>query len=126
MFASHIKFGRIPLTTPKKCVKWKPRPDIKYPAQKKNPATWEIFTQSKIVIPPNTSKIILIPFGFELSDGMVIISLKQELKSKKATIHNETILENVESIIISIQNNSSNTLNIDENVPFCFVHHQSH
>ena len=114
------KFGR---TINKSTIRWKPGNDLKYPAQKKNPTTWEIFTQAKISIPANGFKIIIIPFGFTLIEGAVIIALKQELKYRKVSIHNEIILESVDHIIITIQNNSSNSLAIDENVSLCFIHY---
>ena len=117
------KFGRIPKKQQPPTIRWKPGNDIKYPSHKKTPVTWEIFTQAKISIQANGFKIIMIPFGFIMSEGAVIISLKQELKYRKCSIHNETILESVDHIIITIQNNSSNPLPIDENIPLCFVHY---
>ena len=116
------KFGRIPKIHQPPTIRWKPG-DLKFPAHKKTPVKWEIFTQAKISVPANDFKIIMIPFGFTLIEGAVIIALKQELKYRKVSIHNETILESVDHIIITIQNNSSNSLAIDENVSLCFVHY---
>ena len=67
------KFGRLHKIQQPSTIRWKPGNDLKYPAHKKTPVTWEIFTQAKISIPANSFKIIMIPFGFTLIEGAVII-----------------------------------------------------
>ena len=102
-------------------VEWKPRMDVKYPPTKRTPATWEIYAQERITIPPHTSKRIFLSFGVAMSKGMVLVSLKQELKYKRLSIQNETIIEDVDDIIVMIQNNSSSSVIIDEGSPVCYV-----
>ena len=46
---------------------------------------------------------------------------KQELKYKRLSIQNETIIEDVDDIIVMIQNNSSSSVIIDEGSPVCYV-----
>jgi hypothetical protein len=121
------KFGRKPERLFRRrqplTVYWRPRMDIKYPPIKKTPVTWEVFTQEALTIEPNKTKTILLSFGVEISRGMILTSLRQELKYKRCSIQNETILESVDDIIITIQNNSQNTINIKEGASFCYVHY---
>ena len=60
-----------------------------------------------------------------MSKGMVLVSLKQNLKYQRCSIQNEIILESVPDIIISIQNNSDTNVVLEENTPLCFVHYMS-
>ena len=106
---------------PMMIVEWKPRMDVKYPPTKKTPATWEIYAQERLTIPSHGAKRIFLSFGVAMSKGMVLVSLKQELKYKRLSIQNETIIEDVDDIIVMIQNNSSSSVIIDEGSPVCYV-----
>ena len=106
---------------PTMTVQWKPRMDVKYPPIKITPATWEIYTQEHITIPPHKAKFIFLSFGVAMSKGVVLVSLKQELKYKHLSIQDETVVEDVDDIIVMIQNNSSSSVIIDEGSPVCYV-----
>ena len=106
---------------PTMTVEWKPRMDVKYPPTKITPATWEIYAQERITIPPHEAKFIFLSFGVAMSKGMVLVSLKQELKYKHLSIQDETVVEDVDDIIVMIQNNSSSSVIIDEGSPVCYV-----
>ena len=95
--------------------------DVKYPPTKITPATWEIYAQERITIPPHTFKRIFLSFGVAMPKGMVLVSLKQELKYKYLSTQNETVIEDVDDIIVMIQNNSSSSVIIDEGSPVCYV-----
>ena len=95
--------------------------DVKYPPTKRTPATWEIYAQERITIPPHTSKRIFLSFGVAMTKGTVLVSLKQELKYKRLSIQNETIIEDVDDIIVMIQNNSPSIAIIDEGSTLCYV-----
>ena len=119
------KFGKKPVSLRQQLltIHWEPRMDVKYPAQKRTPVTWEIFTQEQLSIPAHGTKTVLLGFGFMMSKGMILASLKQDLKYKRCSLQNETILESVDDIIITIQNNSDAAIVISENTPLCFVHY---
>ena len=106
---------------PTMTVQWKPRMDVKYPPTKRTPATWEIYTQERLTIPSRGAKRIFLSFGVAMSKGMVLVSLKQELKYKYLSIQNETVIEDVDDIIVMIQNNSSSSVIIGEGSPVCYV-----
>ena len=95
--------------------------DVKYPPTKRTPATWELYAQERITIPPHGAKSVLLSFGVAMSKGMVLVSLKQELKYKRLSIQNETIIEDVDDIIVMIQNNSSYIAVIGEGSSVCYV-----
>ena len=106
---------------PTMTVEWKPRMDVKYPPIKITPATWEIYAQERLTIPPHEAKFIFLMFGVAMSKGMVLVSLKQELKYKHLSIQDETVIEDVDDIIVMIQNNSSSSVVIGEGSPVCYV-----
>ena len=120
------KFGkplrsRVPKALTVLTVQWKPRMDVKYPPKKRTPATWEIYAQECLTILPHEAKRIFLSFGVMMSKGMVLTSLKQELKYMHLSTQNETLIESVDDIIVTIQNNSSSIAIINEGSPLCHV-----
>ena len=83
------KFGRKPLPTSR---------------QPQTPRTWKIFCQVLLTLKPNEPKTISLGFG-AMSEGMILVSLKHDLKLQRCSIHNETLLESLNDIVITIQNN---------------------
>ena len=47
-----------PKTILSKTIQWRPLPEVKYPARKVNPMTWEIFSQQEIKLDPKEVKQI--------------------------------------------------------------------
>ena len=76
--------------------------------KKINPVTWKIFCQENIEILPGESTEVTLPLGVKMSEGAVLVSLHQELKTKKCVIYNEIILEDTSDITIVIKNTSKN------------------
>ena len=57
-----------------------------------------------------------------MSDGVVLVSLANSLRKKRCSIQNEVNLEDTINIITTISNNNSKeTINIQENELLCFV-----
>ena len=50
-----------------------------------------------------------------MSEGIVLTGLANSLRKKRCSIQNEVNLENTNDIIITISNNSKETINIQEN-----------
>ena len=67
-------------------VHWEPSMDVNYPPQKKSPVTWEIYSQQQITIQPKETKTMQLSFGVFMSNGLVVTSLKQELKYKRSSL----------------------------------------
>ena len=121
------KFGRKPerlnIRRQPNTVHWIPGMDVEHPPVKRTPVTWEIFTQEEIRVPARAKKVVLIQFGVMMSRGMVMTSLKQGLKYLRCSIQNEIIIESVDDILITLQNNSANDIIIGKGEPLCFVHY---
>lgn len=96
--------------------------DLKHPGQKKTPVTWEIYTQKRLNISANGIKTIMLGFGVMRTRSMGLTSLKRELRYKRCSLQNETLLLSVD-IKITIQNNSAITTTIDESTSLCYVHY---
>ena len=60
-----------PKTIPSKTIQWRPLQEVKYPAQKVNSMTWEIFSQEDIKLDPKEVKQIQLWLGFMMSQGVV-------------------------------------------------------
>ena len=76
--------------------------------------TWEIFSQQDIKLNPNEVKQIRLELGFMMSEGVVLAGLANSLKYKRCSLKNEVNLEDVEDIVITLMNNSSEIVNIQE------------
>ena len=115
------KFNVKPKTNLSKTIHWKPLQEVKYPALKINSITWEIFSQENIKLKPNEAKQLQLGLGFIMSEGVVLVALANSLKDKRCSLQNEVSLENSENIVITITNNSSEIIEIEEPELLCRV-----
>jgi hypothetical protein len=56
---------------------------------------------------------------------MIFISLRQDLKIKRLSLHNGVVSESVDDIIITIQNNSDEAVTVNAGESLCFVGRQT-
>jgi hypothetical protein len=105
---------------PPKAILWLPA-NVEYPPKKMNDNMWQVYVQEEIVIPRQSVKIVALKFGVKLTLGVVLISLKQQLKSLRCSIQNESVVEDTQDIIITLQNNSSNDLTIRAGESICYI-----
>jgi len=110
------KLASMPLT-----IQWKPMMNQQFNPEKRSPRTWQIFCQARIVIKPKEVKTISLAFGVEMSDGMIHISLNQELKLKRCINLDGSVVEGVENILATIQNNSENNVIILPGETLCLI-----
>ena len=108
-------------TIPPKTIHWCPLREVKYPAQKVNPMTWEIFSQEGIKLSPKEVKQIRLGFGLKMSEGVVLVGLANSLKYKWCSLLNEVSLEDTEDIVITLTNNSYKIVDIREHELLCRV-----
>ena len=115
------KFNVKPKTTPSKTIHWRPLQEVTYPALEINSMTWNIFSQEDIKLKPKEVKQFQLGLGFILSEGVVLTALDNSLKNKRCSSQNEVSLEDVEDIVITITNNSSEIVDIEKHKPLCRV-----
>ena len=115
------KFNAKPKTIPPKTIQWRLLREVKYPARKVNPMTWEIFSQQEIKLDLKEVKQIRLRLGFMMSEGVVVTALANTLKYKWCSLQNEVNLEDVEDIVITLTNNSSEIVDIREQELLCQV-----
>ena len=108
------KLNSKPKTNPPKTIQWRPLREVKYPARKVNPMTWEIFSQQDIKLDLKEVKQIQLRFGFKMSEGVVLAGLANSLKYKRRSLQNEVSLEDTEDIVITLTNNSNEIVAIQE------------
>ena len=106
------KFNTKPKTLPPKTIQWRLLREEIYPARKVNLMTWEIFSQQKIKLDQKEVKQIRLGLGFIMSEGVVLTALVNSLKYKWCSLQNEVNLEDIEDIMITLTNNSSEVVDI--------------
>jgi hypothetical protein len=109
----------VPKLSPK-AILWLPA-HVGYPPKQMNDNMWQVYVQEEIVISRQSVKTIALKFGVKLTLGVVLISLKQQLKSLRCSIQNESVVEDTEDIIITLQNNSSHDLTIRAGESICYI-----
>jgi hypothetical protein len=110
-----------PPSTPPVAVLWYPAEDVKYPAERDHTLKWKIFAQEDIIVQSHNVASIELKFGVEMSFGVIIVSLTQQLKRVKLSIQNESVVETADDIVISIQNNSNNDITIKAGDALCYL-----
>ena len=115
-FASgNFASGRTPL------LRWIVPTNLDHRPVKISSKTWRVFCQESFVIVPKTTKTVKLPIGVELSDGVILTSLAQDLKVKRCSLQNELTLSSVNNVVVTIQNNSDREVSILEGTPMCLV-----
>ena len=99
---------------------WRPG-KVTHEPKKLDPLTWKIFCQDNIQILPGKSVLIALSFGVEMSDGVTLVSLDQELKRLKCSIQNEVLIENTPDVVILIQNNSTEVVTLLPGQDLCLL-----
>ena len=107
--------GRTPL------LRWIVPTNLDHRPVKISSKTWRVFCQESFVIAPKTTKTVKLPIGVELSDGVILTSLAQDLKVKRCSLQNELTLSSVNNVVVTIQNNSDREVSILEGTPMCLV-----
>jgi len=102
-------------------VSWK-RKQVRYGPVRQG-LRWEIFAQRTVKIEPQTSIKLELGFGVKMTKGKSIVSLRNKIIDKGCVLEDGTILEDVEDIIITIQNNSDSTVIIREGDSLCFIYY---
>ena len=107
--------GRTPL------LRWIVPTNVNHRPVKVSSRTWQVFCQESFVIAPKSTKTVQLPIGVELSDGVIMTSLPQDLKVKRCSLQNELTLESVNNLFVIIQNNSDRKVSILEGTLLCLV-----
>ena len=107
--------GRTPL------LRWIVPTNVNHRPVKVSSRTWQVFCQESFVIAPKSTKTVQLPIGVELSDGVIMTSLPQDLKVKRCSLQNELTLDSVNNLFVIIQNNSDRKVSILEGTPMCLV-----
>ena len=115
------KFNVKPKTFPPKTIQWRPLREVKYPARKVNPMTWEIFSQEDIKRKPKEVKQLQLVIGFMMSEGVVLVGLANSLKYKRCSLQDEVSLQDAEDIMITSMNNSNEIVHIEKPELLCRI-----
>jgi hypothetical protein len=67
--------SKLPIT-----VLWYPAEGVRYLAERDHTLKWKIFAQEDIIVQSHNATSIELRFGAELSFGVIIVSLVQQLK----------------------------------------------
>mgnify|MGYP003390553951 FL=1 len=104
-------------------VHWMPKEATYNPLRQNGGLRWEIFAQNKITILPKNAFTVILGFGVKMTDGICLISLKQELKQRRCSLQDGVVSEDTDDIIITIQNNSDSEVKINESESLCLINY---
>ena len=107
--------------TPPVPIFWRPYDNLKYPHEKQHNYKWSVLSQDDITIESNVSKIITLKFGVTIALGAVIISLPQSLKLQRITLSNQTVVEDVDDIVVTLHNSSSSLVKLKAGEILCYL-----
>ena len=120
------KFIHKHVPLPQAQVKWKLHDKQTYPPQQQAGGRWEVFAQTQFSVQPKSTYSLSLGIGVELVRGVCSVSLRQKLKESRCSLHDSFIAESVDSIIVTIQNNSDDDkVSIAAGASLCYVTHQS-
>ena len=117
------KFGsfRKRSTTLTPLLRWIVPTNVNHRPVKVSSRTWQVFCQESFVIAPKSTKTVQLPIGAELSDGVILTSLAQDLKVKRCSLQNELTLSSVNNVVVTVQNNSDREVSFLEVTSMCLV-----
>ena len=100
---------------------WFPYPELNHPALQLDRFKWKLFAQEDLTITSHETKNIMLQFGVEMTMGVVLVSLSQQLIRKKCSLQNGSVLENTDNICVSIYNNSNESVSINAGDLLCLL-----
>jgi hypothetical protein len=108
-------------------VHWIPKEVVHEPIRQNNGLRWEIFAQQLISIPPGGKFTAVLGLGVRMTDGICLVSLKQELKQKRCSLQDGIVAlaEVIDDIIVTMQNNSEYEVIINEGDSLFYVNYYS-
>jgi hypothetical protein len=108
-------------------VRWIPKEVVHQPIRQNNGLRWEIFAQQLISIPPGGKFTAVLGLGVHMTDGICLVSLKQELKQKRCSLQDGIVAqaEVIDDIIVTILNNSEHEVIINEGDSLFYVNYNS-
>ena len=104
------KFNVKPMNYQAKTVNWVIPDQLRQYFKKVNGNTWEVYAQNDILLKPKEVKYIMLGLGFNMSEGVVLSSLNDELTLKRISLQNGIYLKDTLNMIIVLTNNSSENI----------------
>ena len=92
-------------------------------ATKVNSTRWEIYMQEDTEIKPISSYTLILNFGVQMTKGVCLISLRQEIKAKGLSLHDGIVSEDTDNIIVTLQNNSETLVTMRKGDSLCYINH---
>ena len=115
------KLGKVNVNFDSSTIVWNPHHDVEFKPSKINAVKWQAYAQHDINLEPKQIKLYSLNFGVGISHGLVVVSLVNTLKLRRISIQSETVVENVEDIVISIQNNADVDFVMIAGEALCYV-----
>ena len=106
-------------------VSWNLHDKQAYPPRQLAGGRWEVFAQTLLSIPPKSTYPLTLGIGVQLMQDVCCVSLRQKLKERRCSLHDSFVAESVESIIVTMQNNSEVPVLIPAGDSLCYIVHQA-
>jgi dUTPase len=114
------KRGRVP-SRPPVAVVWHPYENLEHPPTQLEEFKWQVYAQKNLNIAPHDNKTLTLQFGVEISMGIILISLDDQLKAIRCSIMNESVGISTNNIVTSLLNNSDKDITINKGDKLCYL-----
>ena len=106
---------------PPRAYKWLYNNQMTYKPRRINPTTIEVFAQQDIIVNPNGNANVTLEVGIEMAFGKVLVSFHQHIRDRGITVENILVPDNIENIMITLRNSSSNIVEMKAGEPICYL-----
>ena len=103
-----------------KTIKWNVYKNLNHPAKLKGTG-WEIYAENDIKIKSNEYRRVALGVGYEMSKGIVCVSISSNLKFRLTLLNGLCLEQKSDNIIICLFNFSQELITIKKGVLFAYI-----
>ena len=103
-----------------KTINWKVYKNLSHPAKLKG-SYWEIYAENDINIKPKEYRRVALGVGYEMSKGLVCISISSNLKLRLTLLNGIHLEQKSDNIVVCLFNFSQEPMTIKKGVLFAYI-----
>ena len=103
-----------------KTISWKVYKNLNHPAKLRG-SYWEIYAENDINIKPNEYRRVALGVGYEMSKGLICVSLTSSLKFSLTLLNGIHLEQKLDNIVVCLFNFSKEPMTIKSGSLFCCI-----